>query len=52
MKKGQLNINMSIKGTEEFRLLVNIFTRIVTDERIDKKIRESYLNEFISNVGD
>lgn len=50
--KERLAVNISIKDTSQFKTLLNIFTRIITDERIDKNVRESYLEEFISNVGD
>lgn len=51
-KSKGLSIDVSIKNTEEFKLLVNVFKRIITDERIDKQIRQDYLHEFIDNVGD
>jgi len=47
-----LTVDVSIKDTEQFKLITNIFARIITDESIDKNIRQSYLDEFISNVGD
>lgn len=45
-----LSVDISIKDIEMFEDLVSIFTRIITDERIDKEVRQSYLDEFISNI--
>lgn len=48
-KPRKLTVNVSVKNTKEFQLLINIFTKMVTDERLDKNIRQSYLEEFIEN---
>lgn len=49
-KNKRLCVDVSIKDIEIFENLVSLFARIITDERIDKEIRQSYLDEFISNI--
>lgn len=34
------------------RILSDISKRTLTDERIDKYIRQGYLEEYIANIGD
>lgn len=44
-KESKLTLKVSIKDIEQFRMLLEILNRIMLDERIDKEIREYYLEE-------
>lgn len=50
--KAGLNLTVTIKDMEVFRVILDLLARIMLDERIDKVLRMHYLSEMLGIAGE
>ena len=46
-----ISVNVSVKDTEEFKSIINIFGKLLTDQRISIKIRQEYIAKIFNIKG-
>ena len=49
-KPSGLTVGVSVKDTEQFKLLIDMMKDMLTDERIDKEVREEYYHRYLKEV--
>ena len=49
-RKKYLKYEVSVKDMKQFKILLDIFTEMILDERIDKNIRRYYQKTLIENI--
>ena len=49
-KPSGLTVGVSVKDTEQFKLLIDMMKDILTDERIDKRVREEYYHRYLNEI--
>jgi transcriptional regulator with XRE-family HTH domain len=49
-KPSGLTVGVSVKDTKQFKLLIDMTKDMLTDERIDKEVREEYYHRYLKEV--